>query len=86
MNLLGYLLEKLKRPDEENELSQAAAVAIDVDDEVAHGAALIEAVYEDDEARRVQSLMLGVKHDAVLEPEKQATAAGFVLGPKKHSP
>lgn len=83
MSLLGRLLEKLKKPDEEDELEQANACTIDVDEEVALGATMIEAVYEDDEAHRVQALMLGEEHAPVLEPAKQGTAPVFALGPPK---
>lgn len=86
MSLLGRLLEKLKRPDEENELAQAAAVDINVEEEVKLGESMIEAVYEDDEAHRVQALMMGEKHDPVLEPAKQTAAPMFELGPKKRDP
>jgi hypothetical protein len=86
MNLLGRLLEKLKTPEEEGELEQASACAIDVDDEVERGAKMIEEVYADDEAHRVQAIMLGAEHEPVLEPEKQAGAAAFQLGPRKMPP
>jgi hypothetical protein len=46
----------------------------------------VQEVYEDDEAHRVQAIMLGEEHDPVLESEKQAAAATFQLGPRKTPP
>jgi hypothetical protein len=86
VNFLGRLLEKLKKPEEERELEQANACSIDVDSEVERGAKMIQEVYEDDEAHRVQAIMLGEEHDPVLESEKQAAAATFQLGPRKTPP
>jgi hypothetical protein len=83
VSVLGHLLEKLKKPDEEKELAQAASVAIDVDEDTELAAAMIEEVFEDDEAHRVQARMMGMEHEPVLEPEKQAAAPMFALGPKK---